>query len=363
VKRAFALSLLLASRHAWGADAGAPPVSAEVPVSSPTCREHLGAAGERPELVERFPERGKSGYVAELEVEVVHGKGESVLPAGFRLRQGDELAVLEKLGFFAPENDGGAPAATTTVDEGDRARTTLRIPWVLLPPRAGRQELELPPVPVAIARASGAVITLCTAPHRITVEDPIANDPDPKPRGNPPPRPQLEEWTALKHAVLGAAAAVVLGALLAWAVRWWMRRPRPSRPAPPPRPPWEVALEELSDLERERLVDRGELSEHFDRVSHAVRRYLGDRYGFDGLECTTSELVAELRRIVPPIVVLEDIETFLARADLVKFAKAVPTEAECHGALEHGRAIVNRTIPPLPVAPPEPEAAPPEATP
>jgi hypothetical protein len=280
-----------------------------------------------------------------------------VLPTGFRVHLGDELAALEKAGFFLPEADAGVAPATTTDAEGGRAKTLLRIPFVVLPPAAGRHELELPPVPVAIARASGAVITLCTSPHRITIEDPIANDPEAKPRGNARPRPQREEWTAAKHAAIGAAIAVVLGALIAWLVHLWRRRPRPMPPPPPPRPPWDVALEELFDIEQARLVEHGRFTIHFDRVSHTVRKYLGDRYGFDGLESTTYEILTELKRIVPPVPVLDEIHAFLENADLVKFAKVEPTEAECVSALERGRNIVQRTIPPL-VTTTEPPAAP-----
>ena len=61
-------------------------------------------------------------------------------------------------------------------------------------------------------------------------------------------------------------------------------------PPPPPRPPWEVAFEELDAVRHAGLVDEGRYAEHFDRVCDAVRKYLGGRYGFDGLETTTDEM-------------------------------------------------------------------------
>jgi hypothetical protein len=82
-------------------------------------------------------------------------------------------------------------------------------------------------------------------------------------------------------------------------------------------------------------------------VSHTVRRYLGDRYGFDGLESTTREMLEALRKVAPIIPVLEEIEAFLQHADLVKFAKVTPTEAECEHALERGELVVRRTTPAL----------------
>jgi hypothetical protein len=209
-----------------------------------------------------------------------------------------------------------------------------------------------------MARASGEVRTFCTAPHTVTLEDPIANVPDAKPKGNPRPLRQLEEWTAAKHAAIGAAVALAGALLGAWLYRLWRRRPKTAPPPPPPRPPWEIALEELFDAKVARLVEQGRYAEHFDRVSDAVRRYLGARYGYDGLETTTHEALAALHRVTPRIAVLHDVEAFLENADLVKFAKLTPSETECHAALGKAEDLVRRTMP----APEPPTAVPAPAT-
>ncbi|HYP90048.1 MAG TPA: hypothetical protein VEQ59_17885, partial [Polyangiaceae bacterium] len=117
------------------------------------------------------------------------------------------------------------------------------------------------------------------------------------------------------------------------------------------RPPWEVAREALHDLRHAGLTREGRFAEHFDRVSDVVRRYLGDRYGFDGLESTTREMLGELRRTTPRIVVLGDIERFLRQADLVKFARLTPSEPECAAVLAEADSIVENTVPaPMPVS-------------
>lgn len=76
-----------------------------------------------------------------------------------------------------------------------------------------------------------------------------------------------------------------------------------------------------------------------------MRRYLGDRYGFDGLESTTREMLGELRATSPRISILDEIERFLRQADLVKFARLTPSEVECTTALNEAGQIVERTIP------------------
>jgi hypothetical protein len=110
----------------------------------------------------------------------------------------------------------------------------------------------------------------------------------------------------------------------------------------------------LHDLRHAGLTREGRFAEHFDRVSDIVRRYLGDRYGFDGLESTTREMLGELRGATPRIVVLDDIERFLRQADLVKFARLTPSEVECATALADADAIIERTVPA-----PTPSASPP----
>lgn len=344
---------LFAGAWSFSAAAAVTPQGPSTPVAAPpddeavpTCQETFPASGERPKMEESFPARGLSGYALVLDLTIEHRKGETVLPSGLGAKaNGDDVRALERAGFFLPNPGGGSAPSLEVKDSGDRKKSRLRIPVVALPKKPGRAELELPPLPVAIARASGEVRTLCTKPHHVVLEDPTANTPSAKPKGNPPARRQLEEWTAAKHATLGGVIALAALGLLLWLAQWWNKRPKPVPPPPPPRPPWEVALEELFDVRIAQLVEQGRYAEHFDRVSDAIRRYLGARYGFDGLETTTREALIALRRVLPRIVVLGDIESFLETADLVKFAKLVPAEAECHSTLARAEEIVRRTMP------------------
>ena len=338
--------------------AGATPGSVAPPAAAPpaddaVCVEKLPPGKGRPGFSERFPERGLSGHALPLVVTVTHGAAETVLPTGFHFQADTPQAKeLKKTGFVLPDPLGGA--GPQVAREANGTKSTVTISFVALPDKPGRHTLQLPSMPITVARASGDLMTLCTRPHTIVIEDPTSSTPDPKPKANPPPRPQREEWTFLKQAVGIGAIALVVGAVLAWLIGRWLKRPRPVPPPPPPRPPWEVALESLHDLRHAGLTREGRFAEHFDRVSDIVRRYLGDRYGFDGLESTTREMLAELRRSTPRIVVLDEIERFMRQADLVKFARLTPSELECSTALAEAGVIVERTVPP-----PLPAAAPP----
>lgn len=335
-----------ADAGALAADAAAPARADQGGNAFGTCVEHV-AGKARPEMVESLPAQGLAGHVTTLQVVVHHGKGETVLPTGFHLRLGSAAErALERAGFALPDPDGGAGPSLKVATKGDSATTTVRIPFVALPQKAGRQVMTLPPVPISIARASGDVITLCTKPHRIVIDDPTANTPHAKPRQNPRPRPQRELWETAKRITYVALIALIVGAFVAWLIGKWLKREKPVPPPPPPRPPWEVALEELFDIRHAGLVHGQRFREHFERVSYSVRKYLGNRYGFDGLESTTHEVLGVLKRVVPPVTVIGDIQSFLRQADLVKFARLTPTGEECEGLLEAGEHIVRQTIPP-----------------
>ncbi len=374
-KRWFALSALsllapAALAQSPAAPAGAPASSASTPSEPPSvgveCVEQIPAGKPRPKLEQSVPKRSLSGHALTLTFVVVHGKGETVLPSGFQPQASSrELSALERAGLYLPDPDGGAGPVLERSDQGEKSTTTVKVSFVPLPPKAGRAEILIPALPIAVARASGEMLVLCTDPAQVLIEDPIANVSQPKPRGNPPPRPQVELWTAARNAAYVALIALGVGALLSFLIGRWLRRPKPLPPAPPPRPPWEIALEELFDLRHAGLLGEQRYAEYYDRVSDTMRKYLGARYGFDGLESTTREAMRELRRVTPRIGVLDVTEAFLRDADLVKFARVTPSEADCALSLSRAEEIVRATMPapvatppnagPNPPSPPSPE--------
>lgn len=364
------LAPVLATTRATADDAGAPAaaasdagvIDAAVAESIGGCVEKLASGATRPGLVEEIPARAASGYAVTLTVAVTHKPGESVLAQGAALDRANELArQIEAAHFAIPDQTGPAKATVTARPaQGDTATTIVEVRVVPLPEKGGRSVLVLPSLPIAVARANGDVSTLCTKPHTVVVEDPIANVAEAKPIGNPPPRSQREEWTTLKDALGWGAVGVAATGVLVVAGWMWSRRPRPAPPPPPPRPPWEVALEKLDEIRAAGLLETGRFAEYFDRVSDAIRGYLGARYGFDGLESTTAEIKAELAKVA--IAGFEEmrradeseprpghvaIERFLEDCDLVKFANVTPTREQCEEIMARGEEIVLRTTPPL----------------
>ncbi len=335
------------AEDAGGPGPGPGPDAGPVWVS---CIEKIPSGATRPSMRQSFPERGFSGYAANLEVTITHGSGETVFPGGIKLGSDEAAAkALKEVGFVIPNADGGAPFLIETKPNNAFSVTKVTLPFVPLPKDPGRNTLDLPPMPITVARAGGEVMTLCTARHRIVIEDPIANELEPKVKPNPPPRSQREEWDLARNLTIGLAIGLVLGVAAAFIFRWYRRRPQ-IIVVPPPRLPWLTALDELDEIRRSRLIAEDRTAEYFDRVSNCVRKYLGARYGFDGLESTTDEMRAVLKRVRPQVPGLKRIGAFLDDCDLVKFARATPDGEACLDALARGEEIVRATIPVIAVA-------------
>jgi len=336
-----------------------------------TCEERLPKGAKRPVIREKFPGEGIAGFEAQLLLEIRHGKGETPLSTGFKIVSGSSTAKhLEEAGFLVAEVDGGSNATVVTEDDGDAAVTRVTIPFVLAPNKPGEHSLTLPQVPLSISRANGDTMTVCTHLHLVTVHDPTAdtNDAELKPRPNPPARAQIEDWPLIKWLLAGLIALLVIAILTAWWVRNQMRKPVPDAAALK-RLPWEEALAELEALKGSPLFDPApeagpRRTELFDKISDSLRKYLGARYGFeglgfDGLETTTGEMMTLLKRVRPAIPNLDVVQLFLSECDLVKFARVVPEIPDCSQALGRAETVVRATIPlPPGVQPGPPGGAP-----
>ena len=146
------------------------------------------------------------------------------------------------------------------------------------------------------------------------------------------------------------AGAVALAALAWYARRAWLQRPRRLPPPAPPLPLEERIRQALDGLEAEGLPAKGLQREFHFRLNGLVRSYLGERFGFDALECTSGELVREVERRALPGVDQASLRGFVDQCDVARYARGEVPVPACAGALAFARALVEATRPtPTPV--------------
>ena len=142
--------------------------------------------------------------------------------------------------------------------------------------------------------------------------------------------------------VLAALAAFFAGRAL-W--RRWRRRapvaaPEPARPAPPQEPAYERARRELERLLASGLLAQGRVKEFHVMLSEIVKRFLGSHLGFDALDRTTQEVLADLTRSGIDPAVAERAREFLESCDLVKFARHRPEPDRMDETIAAARALI-----------------------
>jgi len=156
-----------------------------------------------------------------------------------------------------------------------------------------------------------------------------------------PPEPLPIDWTPYL-VVAGIVAAIIV---LALGLYFLINRPRRQRVIPP-RPAHEVALEELNRLKVQNLVQAGEFEKYYVGLSSIVRRYLENGFRLRAPEMTTEEFLAtatEDKRMGPQHRRL--LGEFLSQADLVKFARVVPTLRDSEAAYDAAQRFVDETRP------------------
>jgi hypothetical protein len=119
--------------------------------------------------------------------------------------------------------------------------------------------------------------------------------------------------------------AVFVALSLLGLVVWLIARRR--KPAPPPKPPRQIALEELERISSE--IERVSPYQFSIRVSDILRKYVTHQYGVPATRQTSIEFLTAVAKVSPfsqeETSLLED---FLNRCDLIKFARYEATTSD-----------------------------------
>jgi hypothetical protein len=341
--------------------AAAPAPAAPAPAAAaPAAAAPAAAANDAPTVAARADRKeARVGDVVLLTVTVVGSRQTKV-----NLRHPVELTPFVEL----DEANREIP------EEKDLGDGKMRREWTLKVAAYEPGELNIPPVELTYLGKGGELRSARTEPVPVKITSLLANEPEPALKDIAPPVRVMERDLLLLYVAAGLGAAA-LGGVVTVLVRRKLRARALLRPPPPARPPHEIALERLDRLGAGGFADDADHRPFTFELSEVIRDYLGARFGFDSLELTTEELVAELHRRAAGELVMGEIDGWLAGCDLVKFAKVSPSANEARGALETAIRIVESTRPrPQPLGggpaapgddgpPPPPAAVPPSAPP
>jgi hypothetical protein len=172
-----------------------------------------------------------------------------------------------------------------------------------------------------------------------------------------PIKPELRPLDIALAAALGLLIVAAIVAIVL-AIRKRRRRAKGQEDAAPPEAPEAPFLRAIETLRGE--IESLPRDRFYDRLSLAVRAYVGAVTGIPALDRTTSELKRELER--RPDVRDEAaglVERALRRSDLAKFARHEDPFAEAREALDQAASLAGR-VTLAPAAPTTPSTAPPD---
>lgn len=148
----------------------------------------------------------------------------------------------------------------------------------------------------------------------------------------------MPSWKVIGKWALYLLAAIVVIALVAFAIKRIHRSVRLHRMSPSER-----ALAELAALLGRRLADRGLFKDYYVELTHVVRRYIERSYSIRAPRLTTEEFLESAKK--HPHFTEESLHylaEFLQSADMVKFAGQSATAESASEAASSARRYIER---------------------
>lgn len=110
----------------------------------------------------------------------------------------------------------------------------------------------------------------------------------------------------------------------------------------PKLPPHQVAMQQIERIKSEKVWQKGRPKEYYTELTDALRTYIKNRFGFNALEMTSSEIIDRLLEENDKEAIA-DLRALFQTADLVKFAKHNPMMNENDANLINAIDFINET--------------------
>ena len=106
--------------------------------------------------------------------------------------------------------------------------------------------------------------------------------------------------------------------------------------------PHQKAMKEIEQIKADKMVSSENSKEYYTKLTDTLRKYIEERYGFNAMEMTSSEIIEKLMSIQDENALSELRHLFLT-ADLVKFAKYSTLINENDANLVNAIEFINQT--------------------
>lgn len=107
-------------------------------------------------------------------------------------------------------------------------------------------------------------------------------------------------------------------------------------------PPHILAMEHIEKVKEEKSWQKNQHKEYYTELTEIIRTYIQDRFGFNALEMTSSEIIDKLLELKDKND-LNELKSLFQTADLVKFAKHNPLINENDANLINAIEFINET--------------------
>ena len=205
-------------------------------------------------------------------------------------------------------------------------------------------EFEIPPVGVRyFIPPDSTEQTLKTEVINITVES-VKPSEEGDIKDIKPPWEILFNWGPI---IIGGSIALIVILLIIGLIIYLRKRKKGESFLPKkieiPRPPHEIAYEELKSLQNSDVLEQGQIKLYYSEISEIIRKYIEGRFQIIALELTTMELMIELNTSDLSSEHASLFEMFFTDCDLVKFAKFIPADEENNEIMKSAIRIVDET--------------------
>lgn len=156
-----------------------------------------------------------------------------------------------------------------------------------------------------------------------------------------PPK-HLFDWALWLCILLALTALICL-------LIWWIRRVKKDaallQAQQDKRPPHVIALSQIDALVDSGLWEQKQYKVFYITLTDILRTYLQKAFGLDVSADTSAELLKRIKTQAQLTTFVQGLREFLASGDLVKFAKAEPTETVRNQDITFLRGFITQTAP------------------